>query len=72
MAVAGLTSRFIHSVAHALSKCFFFMQTLMDKEKRAAYDALAGFAGGAVNPFVDAAHERDHVRTSTYLACCVH
>ena len=38
------------------------MQTLMDKEKRAAYDALAGFTGGAVNPFVDAVYERDHVR----------
>jgi len=37
-------------------------QTLLDPEKRAAYDALAGFTHGAVNPFVDAAYEQDHVR----------
>ena len=40
----------------------------MDKEKRAAYDALAGFTGGAVNPFVDAAYERDHVRPEESLS----
>lgn len=53
---------FIHIIAPAASLSVIQTQTLMDKEKRAAYDALAGFTGGAVNPFVDAAYERDHVR----------
>ncbi|KAK9846614.1 hypothetical protein WJX81_007606 [Elliptochloris bilobata] len=35
-------------------------ETLMDKEKRAAYDALAGFTSGSVNPFTDTMYERDH------------
>ena len=36
-------------------------QTLMDTEKRAAYDAIAGFSGGAVNPFHDTSYERSQV-----------
>lgn len=39
----------------------------MDPEKRAAYDALAGFSGNAVNPFRDTLYERDHVRAA-YVA----
>jgi hypothetical protein len=40
----------------------------MDKEKREAYDAIAGFTGGAVNPFYDASYERNQVRR--YTMCC--
>lgn len=38
------------------------MQTLMDAEKRAAYDALMGFTSGAINPFNDRSHTPDKVR----------
>jgi len=37
------------------------MQTLMDVEKRAAYDALMGFTSGAINPFNDRSHTPDKV-----------
>lgn len=37
------------------------MQTLMDKEKREAYDAIAGFSGTAMNPFHDTKYERNQV-----------
>ena len=53
--------RSCQSLTHASAS----VQTLLDPEKRAAYDALAGFTQGAVNPFVDAAYERDHVRRLT-------
>ena len=43
------------------------VQTLMDAEKRAAYDAIAGFSGGAINPFHDTSFERNQVRTW----CCL-
>lgn len=39
------------------------MQTLMDPEKRASYDAIAGFTGGAINPFNDLSYERNKVRS---------
>jgi hypothetical protein len=34
----------------------------MDVERRAYYDAIAGFQVGGVNPFDDASYERDMVR----------
>jgi ferredoxin len=37
------------------------MQTLMDPERRASYDAIAGFSGNSVNPFNDTAYERNKV-----------
>ena len=37
------------------------MQTLMDADKRAAYDALMGFTSGAINPFNDRSHAADKV-----------
>ena len=36
----------------------------MDAEKRAAYDAIAGFSGGATNPFYDRSYERNQVGLS--------
>jgi ferredoxin len=36
-------------------------QTLSDPDKRTAYDAIAGFEIGGVNPFVDTSYERDQV-----------
>ncbi|PSC75503.1 electron transporter heat shock binding [Micractinium conductrix] len=36
-------------------------QTLLDPEKRAAYDMIAGFQIGGVNPFMDTSYERDMV-----------
>lgn len=36
-------------------------QTLSDPEKRMAYDAIAGYEIGGVNPFVDTSYERDQV-----------
>ena len=41
--------------------CLFSMQTLMDADKRAAYDALMGFTSGAINPFNDSTHAADKV-----------
>lgn len=37
------------------------VQTLMDPDKRAAYDALMGFTSGAINPFNDRSHAADKV-----------
>ena len=42
----------------------FPMQTLMDADKRAAYDALMGFTSGAINPFNDRSHAADKVYSS--------
>ena len=39
----------------------------MDREKREAYDAIAGFSGGAVNPFNDTSYERNQVRHCTVM-----
>ncbi|KAL4428109.1 hypothetical protein ABPG75_002198 [Micractinium tetrahymenae] len=36
-------------------------ETLIDPEKRAAYDSIAGFQIGGVNPFMDTTYERDMV-----------
>ncbi|CAL8460661.1 g191 [Coccomyxa elongata] len=41
-------------------------ETLMDKEKREAYDAIAGFSGTAMNPFRDTNYERNQVFVSEY------
>jgi hypothetical protein len=49
----------------ALAQCVVCMQTLMDAERRAAYDAIAGFSGGAVNPFSDRSYERNQVLLMT-------
>jgi hypothetical protein len=38
------------------------LQTLSDPEMRAAYDAIAGFQVGGVNPFRDPSYEKDMVR----------
>lgn len=37
------------------------LQTLSDPEKRAAYDSIAGFQVGGINPFKDTSYERDMV-----------
>ncbi len=48
--------------ANAYKSCVLpRMQTLMDKEKREAYDAIAGFSGTAMNPFHDTKYERNQV-----------
>lgn len=44
-------------------RCMSFAQTLMDADKRAAYDALMGFTSGAINPFNDKTHAADKVTT---------
>ncbi len=47
----------------------------MDREKREAYDAIAGFSGNALNPFYDTSYERSQVCGNTSLpldACIVH
>lgn len=36
-------------------------ETLIDPEKRAAYDSIAGFQIGGINPFMDTTYERDMV-----------
>lgn len=36
-------------------------ETLIDPERRAAYDAIAGFKLDAINPFLDTSYERDMV-----------
>lgn len=36
-------------------------ETLCDPERRAAYDAIAGFEVGGINPFMDTSYERDMV-----------
>ena len=41
--------------------CCPALQTLSDPEKRLAYDAIAGFQVGGVNPFKDTSYERDMV-----------
>ena len=38
-----------------------WLQTLKHPEKRAAYDAIVGLSGDAINPFTDTAFERDQV-----------
>jgi hypothetical protein len=38
-----------------------FLQTLMDPERRATYDALAGFSANSINPFMDASLPADQV-----------
>ena len=40
-------------------------QTLMDPDKRAAYDEIAGFSDDAVNPFFDTSYPSDQVPTAT-------
>ena len=35
--------------------------TLVDPDRRATYDAVAGFAAASVNPFLDASFPRDSV-----------
>ena len=42
------------------------VQTLMDPDKRAAYDALMGFTSGAMNPFNDKSYTPDKVFVSEY------
>lgn len=42
--------------------CLSVMQTLMDPERRATYDALAGFSANSINPFADATLPADQVR----------
>lgn len=37
------------------------LQTLIDPDKRAAYDSIAGFTPDAINPFKDTAYPRDLV-----------
>ena len=38
------------------------VQTLKHPQRRAAYDAIVGLSGDAVNPFTDNSYERDQVR----------
>jgi NAD-dependent dihydropyrimidine dehydrogenase PreA subunit len=40
--------------------------TLIDPERRALYDAVAGFAAEAVNPFLDASYPNDSVFVDEY------
>ena len=51
-------------------------QTLKHPEKRAAYDAVVGLSGDAVNPFTDTSFERDQVSNmpvaSSYAPCRQH
>ena len=51
-----------------LSHCFaLLLQTLKHPDKRAAYDAIVGISGDAVNPFSDGSYERDQV--IVHLSC---
>ena len=45
----------------------FSVQTLMDKEKREAYDAIAGFSDATTNPFHDTSYERNQVWKRTFF-----
>jgi len=47
-----------YTVLHA---CLCVLQTLMDPERRATYDALAGFSASSINPFVDTSLPADQV-----------
>jgi hypothetical protein len=55
-AVVPLSRSIIISV-----RCMW-IQTLMDPDRRALYDDLAGFSDISINPFLSNAHERDLVR----------
>jgi hypothetical protein len=37
------------------------LQTLMDPDRRATYDALAGFSASSINPFADVSMPADQV-----------
>jgi NAD-dependent dihydropyrimidine dehydrogenase PreA subunit len=41
-------------------------QTLMDPERRATYDALAGFSASSINPFADTSLPADQVFVDEY------
>lgn len=49
----------------------FCVQTLKHPDKRAAYDAIVGLSGNAINPFTDTTFERDQVscRSLRYSSC---
>ena len=47
-------------------KVLMCLQTLMDPDKRAAYDALMGFTSGAMTPFNDRSYTPDKVFVSEY------
>ena len=55
----------LESVCQSMQKSYWSviylvpMQTLMDPDKRTAYDALMGFTSGAINPFNDRSHAPD-------------
>lgn len=45
-----------------LSPLLVSLQTLMDPERRATYDALAGFSANSINPFADTTLPADQVQ----------
>ena len=51
-------------ISHSLA---LLLQTLKHPDKRAAYDAIVGISGDAVNPFSDGSYERDQV--IVHLTC---
>lgn len=44
------------------------LQTLSDSDRRATYDAISGFSGNSVNPFLDDAFARDQVGRAARVA----
>lgn len=47
-------------------------ETLKHSDRRAAYDAIVGISGDAINPFTDTSYERDQVFVDelTCIGCC--
>jgi hypothetical protein len=59
---------------NTVSHTFFFfccMQTLMDPDRRATYDALAGFSASSINPFADVSLPADQVGEAA-VTCSSH
>ena len=54
---------------HSFIGCLL-VQTLKHSDRRAAYDAIVGISGDAINPFTDTSFERDQVLQ--YTTQCLH
>jgi len=52
----------------AFIRCLL-VQTLKHSDRRAAYDAIVGISGDAINPFTDTSFERDQVWQCATHAC---
>ena len=59
----------VYTVAQLVSDVLL-VQTLKHADRRAAYDAVVGISGDAINPFTDTSFERDQVRQ--YATQCLH